>query len=239
VASPGLASAATEASYLAPPRPVGAALERDGRLRVIGQAAAHARVEIASADGAHLEASADGRGAWSIRLPVDALRLYAISAMPPGKVVARTVHAEGALLITPGPAPSAVLVRAGYAALPLRTAAEAGLATIDYDPGGVVAAAGFAAPRSDLTLTIDGAPAAAGHADDHGLYALIAANRRLSLGPHQLEVRTPGGAVQREVELEAPVALTAPYRAWRTPDGWRVEWALNGGGVQTTLILDR
>ena len=59
------------------------------------------------------------------------------------------------------------------------------------------------------------------------------------MGRHLLQVRAPQAMAERLVTLEPPSPLVAPYRAWPGPEGWRVEWALTGGGVQTTLILAR
>ena len=226
----------TEASYLPPPRALTVRVEHDGALAVAGLAPPGATVEIMSPEGEQAHAAADAQGRWALRLSgAPQPRLYAISAVLAG----RTVHAEGALITAPGAVTPAVTVRAGYAASPLGASRQTGIASVDYDPSGFVAVAGSAPPHAQLTLLVDGTSAAVGQADAVGSYALLAANRRLSMGPHQLQVRAPDGTAARQVILEPPVALAAPYQAWPGPDGWRVEWALNGGGVQTTLILDR
>ena len=226
----------SEDSYLAPPRAASVQVGRDGALAVSGLAPPRSTVQIVSPEGEQARTAADDRGRWSAHLSADLQpRLYAISALLAG----RTVHAEGALITAPGAAAPAVTVRAGYAASPLSLERGTGIASVDYDPSGLIAVAGSAPPRAELTLVVDGTPAAVGQADAQGRYALLAANRRLSMGPHQLQVRAPGGVAERQVTLEPPVALTAPYQAWRRADGWSVEWALTGGGVQTTLILDR
>lgn len=224
----------SEASYLPAPRALAARVEHDGALAVSGLAPPASMVEIMSPEGEQAQARADGQGRWALRLKgAQQPRLYAISALLAG----RTVHAEGALITAPGAVTPAVTVRAGYAASPLGPNRAAAIAAVDYDPSGFIAVAGSAPPRAQLALLVDGTPAAVGHADAAGRYALLAANRRLSMGRHQLQVRSPDGAPLRQVTLEPPVALAAPYQAWPGPDGWRVEWALTGGGVQTTLIL--
>ena len=226
----------SEASYLPAPRALSVRVEHEGGLAVSGLAPPASTVEIMSPEGEQAQAKADGQGRWALSLRgAPQPRLYAISAMLAG----RTVHAEGALITAPGAVTPAVTVRAGYAASPLGPDRTAAIAAVDYDPSGFIAVAGSAPSHAQLALMVDGTPAAVGQADDAGRYALLAANRRLSMGRHQLQVRSPDGAPVRQVTLEPPVALAAPYQAWRGPDGWRVEWALNGGGVQTTLILDR
>ena len=229
-------AASSEASYLAPPRVLSVRVVRDGGLAIAGVSPPRSTVEIVSPEGEQGRATADGQGRWASRLSGSPQpRLYAISATLDG----RTVHAEGALITAPGAVTPAVTVRAGYAASPLGPLRDTTIASVDYDPSGFIAVAGSAPSRSQLTLMVDGTPAAVGQADGAGRYALLAANRRLSMGPHQLQVRSAGGAPARQVTLEPPVALTAPDQARRGGAGWRGEWALNGGGVQTTLILDR
>ena len=224
---------ASGAGYLAPPRVSDARLIEKGVLQISGVAAPGASVEITAPEGDQAHARADRHGFWNVVLPGDLARLYAISAA----VGARTVHAEGALVTAPGALSQAVIVRAGYAAMPLVARAAIDIATVDYDPQGSIAVAGDAPAGTKLTLAVDGAPAATGEADAEGRYALMAANRRLAFGMHRLQVRAAGQLVDRSVILEPPTPLSAPYQAWSMTQGWRVEWALNGGGVQTTLIL--
>ena len=113
------------AGYFAPPE-VTAVQPREGGLRVIGSAPPRARVELNSPEGDSARSIADGHGVWRVRLPAGAPRLYAISAMLDG----RTVHAEGALVTTPGALTPAVTVRAGVAARPLLRSAGAAIATV-------------------------------------------------------------------------------------------------------------
>ncbi len=233
---PVAGQASKEVSYLAPPRATGVTVGAGGMLRVTGSAPPLSRVEITSPEGEMVQAATDRMGAWSTRLAATPQpRLYAISAMLAG----RTVHAEGALVTAPGAVTPAVTVRAGYAAMPLGRSARTDIMTIDYDPAGFIAVAGAAAPGAELTLAVDGTSAAVSHAGALGRYALLAENRRLVVGRHLLQVQAPDGGAERAFTMEPPAPLTAPYQAWPGPDGWRVEWALNGGGVQTTLILAR
>jgi hypothetical protein len=223
----------SQPAYLAPPRALAAELH-EGVVRVQGRAPERATVELTSPEGDAVRVQADGHGSWRARLPAGGPRLYAISAMLGG----RTVHAEGALVTAPGALAPAVTVRAGDASWPLLRSPAITIATVDYDPSGVAAVAGGAPAHASVSLRVDGAAAAVGQADAEGRYALLSANHRLSLGPHRLEVRAPDGVASRDVLLQAPEPLTSPYRATPAPGGgWRVAWALTGGGEQTTLIL--
>ena len=223
-----------EAAYLEPPRALTAFGDADGAIGVDGTAPPRSRVEISSPEGQQLRVQASAQGRWTARMPPSPQpRLYAVSAALGGRVV----HAEGALVTAPGASAPLVVVRAGYAALPLGPAGRTGIDTADYDPAGFLAVAGGAPPHAALALSVDGAPAAVGQAGADGRYAIVATGRRLTLGAHVLWVRAPDRTAVRRIVLDAPAPLSAPYQAWRTADGWRVEWALNGGGVQTTLIL--
>ena len=228
-------AASDEARYLAPPSVGDVRVGADGALGVSGQAPPSSQVALASPDGTVARAQADAKGAWMLKLgPASAPRLFALSATAAG----RTLHAEGALLLAPGALSPAVTLRAGAASLPV-SPLGGGLqvATVDYDPAGFLAVAGAARPRADVTLAIDGMAGAAGQADDAGRYALLAAGRRVPMGVHRLTVADGGARVSRDVELTMPASLTTPFAAERTASGWRVEWALTGGGVQTTLVL--
>jgi hypothetical protein len=227
--------AAGEAAYLAPPSVVEAVPAAGGALQIDGRAPANSQVQLASPDGDQARAEADAAGAWRLRLPpVQRPQLFAVSAQASGRVL----HAEGALLLAPGALSPAVTLRAGAAALPLSPSqGRLDIATVDYDPSGFLAAAGHAPAGASVALMVDGAAAAAGQADARGRYALLAAGRRLSLGPHRLAVSAAGRQTARDVELTPPASLTTPFAAERATDDWRVEWALTGGGVQTTLVL--
>ena len=225
--------AGSVAGYLTPPRVIRAQATRTGDIRVSGAAPPLAIVQITAPEGDHERTKADRRGAWSVTLPGGRPRLYAISAL----LGPRSLHAEGALVTAPGAISSAVMVRAGYAALPLTDGHQMLMSTIDYDPQGTIAVAGDAPRGAKVRLAIDGAPAAVGQASAQGRYALEVANRRLNFGAHSFQVRVGEDQAVREVMLDPPAALSTPYQAWATAQGWRVEWALNGGGVQTTLVL--
>ena len=225
--------ASNSSGYLAPPRVSGAKMVSKGDLLISGVAPREALVEITAPEGDRAHAQADKHGVWNVILPGGPARLYAISAV----LGTRKVHAEGALVTAPGALSRAVIVRAGYAAMPMVGGGATNMATVDYDPQGSIAVAGEAPAGAKLTLVVDGAAAAVGEADTQGRYALMAANRRRTFGVHRLQVRAGVHLMDRMVTLEPPTPLSAPYEAWSTPQGWRVEWALNGGGVQTTLIL--
>ena len=227
-----LEGGAGEQRYLAPPAVMRATPARDGGVTVAGSAPPRAQVVFSTPEGQSYAATTDGRGAWRVRLPSAPLpRLYALSSLAQG----RMVHAEGAVLTIPRGA--AVMVRAGYAALPLEVGGDTDIVAMDFDPAGFAGVSGTAPPHSAVQLAIDGVAAGVTQADAQGRFALLAANRRLGFGPHDLEAKTGAGVVRRVAVLAPAEPLTAVYSAQAAPGGWRVEWALNGGGVQTTVLI--
>lgn len=229
-----LENSTAEASYLAPPSVTGAVADRTGAVIVTGRAGPKAQVVLSTPEGETLHASANAQGVWTLSLPqAGHPRLFAISSRQAG----RTVHAEGALVTLPHARVAAVMVRAGYAALPIGTGGHLDIVAVDYDPNGFAGVSGVATPRSPVRLSVDGLPAGVTETDAQGRFAVLAANRPLSFGSHVLEAATPGGVVRQTVELTPPTPLNGPYSASSVPAGWTVEWALNGGGVQTTLVM--
>lgn len=223
--------------YVAPPalttaRPAGNVLRLDG------SAPGGSEVTLAAPDGRAFRARAGADGRWALSLPATAEPgLFALWA----QAGPRTVRAEGAVLLLPEPGPPAVLVRAGFAALPLEQGTSAPvISAVDYDVGGGAAVAGLARPMARVRLSIDGAAAGLGQADEVGRFAVIAANRTLAPGVRRLQVETDAGRAEASAPVSAP-ALPAgrAYRAAREQGAWRIDWTPAGGGVQTTLVFDR
>ena len=230
----GSTEPASVATYLAPPRATAVESLREGALRITGSAPPGAIVQLASPEGDTVAARSDARGLWRLRLPgAGTPRLYAMSARSGD----RLVRADGALVTTPGAVAPAVVVRAGDAARPLLAGAGTVIAAVDYDPSGALAVSGSAPAGAAVTLLIDGAVATVGHADDHGIFEVLAANHRPGLGTHVLSVYASGRSATRQVTLTRVAPLVSPYRAEPAAGGgWRVEWALTGGGEQTTVV---
>jgi hypothetical protein len=233
VANLGLDTSVLEETYLAPPQVLRAAPIHDGGILVTGRAAPAAKVVLTTPEGQNSTVTANARGLWTLQLPpTPAPRLFALSSTR-GR---RMIHAQGALVTVPRAAYAAVMVRAGYAALPLGGGPALSLVSMDYDPSGFVGVSGTAPARSTVRLTIDDAAAGVVQADDQGRFASLAANRRLGLGSHQVTAEVGRSSVTSQFSLTPAEPLSAPYLARSAPAGWRIEWALNGGGLQTTVL---
>ena len=226
---------AEEAGYVAPPA-LTAATRTERGVVLSGRAPATAEVRLASPQGqVYTAAAPDGR--WTLRLPTPATpAMFAFMAELDG----RTIRGEGAVLVAPPPGPAALVLRPGFGAASVGTgAARPSIVAVDYDASGGAAVAGLAAPNAAVRLSVDGTPAGIGQADAAGHFSVMALNRTLAPGERRIDVETPGGRAQVRVTASAPEPLGgAAYRAVRQPQGWRIDWAPPGGGVQTSLVFD-
>jgi hypothetical protein len=238
----GSEDGAAEAGYLPPPRLV-SVVRSQTAVMLMGSAAPKARVELMAPEGETMTVQANAAGAWRLTLPaVTRPRMFALSARlkdpaPSG----RLVHSEGALILIPYAGPPALLVRAGAGALVFSgKTVRPSLDALDYDPSGFSAAGGRARPGASVRLMMDGQLAGVGQADAGGRYAILAANRRLPFGPHTALVQSPDGHDERRFTISPPGPTLIPaYKVDPIVDGWRLEWAIPGNGVQTTLVFIR
>lgn len=225
-------SAASEASYHAPPVVTQAQALPGGALLVSGSAAPGVKVRLATPAGQASYADVDSKGAWRLALPAAAqMRLFGLSMSLPG----RAVQAEGYFAVTPEG--RLAELRAGAGAV---TLGETGfrISAVDFDRQGGAVVSGLAAAKASLRVFVDGAARGVTPAGAEGRFS-VALNEPLTPGDHLLAVAD--GAQTRSVTVSIGPAepLTAgPFRAERVPEGWRVDWVTPGGGVQSTLLLD-
>jgi hypothetical protein len=237
VPQPAAKPVAAAAGYLAPPD-LGAARRTSAGLVLQGQAPPGATVNLASPEGIRLSTTAAADGRWSLTLPAPAApAMFALSAV----LGQRTLRAEGAVLVLPEPGPPGLLLRAGFAAVPLGAPASPPVvAALDYDRGGGAAVAGLTRPMTRVRLSVDGAAAGLSQADELGRFAVLAANRPLAPGRRRLQIDADPGQTEVEVTVSRPETLgRAVYRAVRQDGAWRIDWSPSGGGVQTTVVFDR
>ncbi|MBS0409177.1 MAG: hypothetical protein JSR86_04610 [Proteobacteria bacterium] len=223
--------------YLSPPSVTATAVSTAGRLLLTGTAAPGLRVRVATPAGQAVWATADEQGVWRTELPAGAEpRLFGLSMTDAaGK---RTVQAEGYLAILPDG--RAAQLRAGAGAVVLG-AAGGGLKilAVDYDRQGGAVIAGLAAPGATVTVRVDGVQRGQSAADAEGRFG-VALSQPLARGEHQIEAADGEHQAQTVAPVSPAPNLTAgPYRAERAALGWRIDWLTPGGGVQSTIIVDR
>ncbi len=231
----GLDSVPIDRGYFSPPQVLRAEPTALGGLQLRGAGSPKATIRLQSPEGDSRSTKVRASGVWGLKLPVVVRpRMFALSEDVDGRVV----HAEGAVIILPKPAPSVLMARAGFGALVVAPASpHPTLSTIDYDPEGFAAFSGLTQPHRTVRLSVDGAPAGLSQADAMGRYAVLAANHKLSLGRHSAAIQVGTDETLRTFQLTAFRPLTTPYQVVTSPDGWYVEWAAPGGGIQTTLVL--
>ena len=225
---------------MSPPTLTGAVRDPSEGVTLSGKAPPDAEVRLRDPGGGSFSATATGAGDWSIQLTASQEpRMFAFE----GQLGQRVLHGEGALLVLPFPGPPAVLMRAGYGAMPIEAGQGAfHIETIDYDGAGGAAVSGVAAPRSVLRLVMDDKAVGAGQADDQGRFTVLdlSSQSPMTRGAHTLRVESQTKAVQGPLTVSTPPDLPdSPFRATRVPDGWRIDWRIPGGGVQTTMVFDQ
>jgi hypothetical protein len=234
------ADGGAEAGYLPPPRLI-SVVRSPTAVMLVGSTTPGARVELMAPEGETMAAQATPAGAWRLTLPAFTRpRMFALAArVQEGASGARLVHSEGALILLPHADLPALLVRAGAGALVFAPkTVRPTLDALDYDPGGFFAVAGRARPGASVRLMMDGALAGVGQADAGGRYSILAANRRLSFGAHAALVQSADGQDEQRFTISPPgPTLTTPYKVDPTPNGWRLEWAIPDGGIQTTVVF--
>lgn len=227
-------STEAERSYSAPPAVVGAQRLTGGRVLLSGVAPAMVRVRLASPAGVANFTSADRAGAWRLVLPAASdLRLFGLSASRSD----RSIQAEGYLAVTPNGLAAQLRAGSGAVVLDGRQSKVAVLAA-DFDRKGGVVLSGMAPPGATISLAVDGATRGPTRAGADGRY-LLALNEPLRPGDHVLAVASGGENETTALTISPAEPLTTgPFRAYRAPGAWRVDWLTPGGGVQSTVLFD-
>lgn len=233
-AEPARATPDAEAGYLAPPITLAVQPSRAG-IVLAGSAAPGARVRLVTPTGEALEAVADAKGAWTATTaPSSQMRLYGM-AMAVGD---RLVQSEGYLVITPEGA--GAQLRAGSGSRVIAPASRRPrILAIDYDRDGGAVVSGIGTPSAEVGLRVNRIARGGSTVDAQGRFA-IALSQPLEPGQHEFEVAAEGGEDRVTVATARPTPpATPPFTAKHTGVGWLIDWKTLGGGLQSTLLLDR
>lgn len=226
---------AIDAGYLKPPTVTASTPEPGGSVLITGQSVAGAGILLGAPGAEPLKATANASGVWTIRLPPSPeVRLYGLSMSAEAN---RRVQSQGYLAVLPDG--RAAQLRAGATAYVYGASSDAPrLLTIDFDRDGVASVSGAARAGSGVSLRIDRSKRADGKADSKGRFHLPIINHPLNAGVLAFEITGDSGEQILAVPVSAAPELSAPFRAVRSGNAWRIDWPAPGGGVQTTLILD-
>ncbi len=201
-----------------------------------GQALPEGRVRfLCGLDGQQraIGLTADDKGHFSAELPTGPNgNVFDLSMENSGSLM----HAEGRLFVPPNQPGKAVFMRPGAPSLPL-VSQGGGLAIVDYDSAGAFAVVGRVAPRAPVNLIVDGEVRARTTSDANGMFSAVTqvAMPGQSQATVKVEADAAGASWHRDVQISAPT--TQVDTASQMGDGWRVDWRLPGGGMQTTLIF--
>ncbi len=226
-----------EGAYIPPPALTAASTAPGGRLSLAGRAAPNMRVRLATPAGEAMFAPVDDQGQWRLDLSAAPTpRLFGLSmADSAGK---RIVQAEGYLAVLPDG--RAAQLRSGAGAEVFAGAAPSvRILAVDYDRQGGAVISGVTSPGASVIIRVDGVQRGQGAADADGRFD-IPLSEPLAKGDHQIEASDGEHQVRTLAPVSpAPTLTQGPYRAERAPLGWRIDWVTPGGGVQSTIIVDR
>jgi len=221
------------AGYTGAPIIIAVSQPSPGTVVVTGKALPDGRVRFLYGQDRAVGVTADGQGRFSAELPISgAGSLYDLSMEDAGALL----HAEGRLFVPAGHADKAVLLRPGSPAAPILTPAM-GIVVVDYDSAGALGVVGRVAPRAGVNLVVNGEVRAQPISDPGGMYSAVT-----QISPPTDNIATvtivtdaAGAEWKRAVPVVKPASDQDAITA--IEGGWRVDWRMPGGGVQTTLVF--
>ena len=221
--------------------PVITTVESDGRdfAVVSGQAPADSRVRFAFSDPIKggtqaVGVTTDGQGHFHAEVPTTAVGgLYDIVVDDGG----RPRPAEGRLFVPPGRPDKSVLLRPGAASRLLQPQ-DQGVMVADYDAAGAFAVSGRVTPDAEVTVIVNDEIRAEVHSDGQGAFAAETQVPQPGPVPQPVSViiQANKASFRRDLQVVAAPAGTGD-RITTTPDGWRADWQLPGGGGQSTVVF--
>ena len=226
-------SAMEAAGYWRAPEITGVDQAGSNMFVVTGQTIANARVRFGYSGRRAVGVTSDSKGKFRAELPSGPEGgLYDLSTEDGG----RSMHADGRLFIPADAPEKAVLMRPGAPSLALFNDIMP-VAVIDYDRAGALAIAGRVAPTTTIEVVLNGEIRARTISDDRGFYT---ATTQID-PPGDTETANTlsvvaGGKESARNFADSRIKADSDSIT-RFADGWRVDWVLPGGGMQTTLVF--
>ncbi len=226
-------SAMEAAGYWRAPEITGVDQAGSNMFVVMGQTIANARVRFGYSGQRAVGVTSDSKGRFRAELPSSPEGgLFDLSTEDGG----RSMHADGRLFIPAGAPGKAVLMRPGAPSLALFNDIMP-VAVIDYDRAGALAIAGRVAPTTTVEVILNGEIRARTTSDDRGFYT---ATTQID-PPEETEAANTlsimAGGKETVRNFNDSLMATDTDRITRFADGWRIDWVLPGGGMQTTLVF--
>ncbi len=227
-------SALREAGYARAPVITGVNQSDPSTFVVTGLASGDGRVRVVYQGTHAVGVTADSKGRFRAELPATAQGgIYDLSMDDNG----RPMHADGRLFIPQGHPEKAVLLRSGSPSQPLLNPNTVA-AVIDIGGNGGAAISGRTAPNSDVKLMEGGDLRGQTRSDAQGNYSLTTRILPPTETPETWSFTLQAGTAT--VNENIPVVLpNAAVGDQVTPigSGWRVDWVLPGGGMQTSFVF--
>lgn len=200
---------------------------------VTGQTIPNARVRFSYSGQRAVGVTSDSKGRFRAELPSSPEGgLFDLSTEDGG----RSMHADGRLFIPAGAPGKAVLMRPGAPSVTLFND-FAVVAVIDYDRAGALAIAGRVAPTTAIEVILNGEIRARTTSDDRGYYTATTQIEPPLREETANTLSIMAGGKETIRNFNDSLSKTESDRITRFEDGWRVDWILPGGGMQTTLVF--
>jgi hypothetical protein len=226
-------SALEAAGYWRAPEITGVDQAGSNMFVVTGQTIANARVRFSYSGQRAVGVTSDSRGRFRAELPSGPNGgLFDLSTEDSG----RSMHADGRLFIPAGAPEKAVLMRPGASSRPLFNDFSA-VAVIDYDRAGALAIAGRVAPTTAIEVILNGEIRARTISDDRGFYTATTQIDPPQANETENTLSVMAGGKETIRNFRDSRITGNEDRIARFEDGWRVDWVLPGGGMQTTLVF--
>ncbi len=226
-------SALEAAGYWRAPEITGVDQTGSNMFVVTGQTIPNARVRFSYSGQRAVGVTSDSKGRFRAELPSGPDGgLFDLSTEDSG----RSMHADGRLFIPAGAPGKTVLMRPGAPSLALFNDLTA-VAVIDYDRAGAVAIAGRVAPTAAIEVVLNGEIRARTTSDDRGFYTATTQIEPPDESEAANTLSVMAGGKEYVRNFKDSRINTDGDRITRFEDGWRVDWVLPGGGMQTTLVF--
>jgi len=226
-------SALEAAGYWRAPEITGVDQAGSNMFVVSGQTIPNARVRFSYSGQRAVGVTSDSKGRFRAELPSGLNGgLFDLSTEDSG----RTMHADGRLFIPAGVPAKAVLMRPGAPSLSLFNDLTA-VAVIDYDQAGALAIAGRVAPTTAIEVVLNGEIRARTTSDDRGFYTATTQIDPPQDSETANTLSVMAGGKENVRNFKDSRIDGEGDRITRFEDGWRVDWVLPGGGMQTTLVF--
>ena len=176
----------------------------------------------------------DAQGQFRAEVPITAHGgLYDVTADDGG----RLRQMEGRLFVPQGRPDKATLLRPGSASRLLRPQAL-GIMLADYDSAGAFAVSGRVAPNAEVIVIVNDEVRAEVHSDGQGGFDAKTQVPPPGAIPEAIGVivQTTKASFRRDFQIAGgPTPFVERMTA--TPDSWRVDWQMAGGGGQSTVVF--